>query len=189
VELGGCLFSVERWAGLHRHPPVGCWLEELRARLEAADRFADRAGALRWAELEVYRAGAGEAARGKNEVPEDAPVLVRARQAGGWLAYAWAQRKGEALALVPLTGDEARRTRFAVDAEARASVAFEAVPCEGGVELAIPVLLPAAEYRYLSAVGEMKGGPRRVRLDDGAVGAATALLRERLGIGVEARAS
>jgi hypothetical protein len=45
--------------------------------------------------------------------------------------------------------------------------------------------LPAAEYRWLSAVGEMKSDPRRVEVAEDELGKVGALLWERLGVRVE----
>ncbi len=189
--LGGRVIDVGRWAGLDRTPALEGWREELQARLEAAGRFADRAGALQWEELEVYAPGRGRepaAARWKAGAPGEEAALVRARQAGGWLAHGWARAGSGGMALVPLTGDEARRTALVVDAAAGAPARLPAARVEGGVEVALSEMLPGAEYRYLVGVGEVLARPRRVRLGERALGEAAAVLRERLGIVVEERA-
>ncbi|WP_437515163.1 hypothetical protein [Sorangium sp. So ce1099] len=187
-ERSGRVIDVARWAGLDRSAPHDRWLGKLAARLDAASRFEDRASALSWDDLGIYQPkgeDASRAARWKRGPLGGEPALVRARQTGGWSAYAWARASGDKRAFVPLTGDEARRTMFAVDAAAGLPVRFDVTRTDGGQEIALPVLLPAAEYRLLAAVGEMLDEPRRVRLDEGALEQAAVLLRERLGAAVE----
>jgi hypothetical protein len=182
ADLGGRELDVEQWAGLSRTPPFREWLEELDGRLEAATRFADRTGALRWDDEEAYAASGGRWVSG---APGAWSVLTRARQAGGWKAYAWGRAVGGKVARVPLTWDEARRTMIAVTAAA-GSVTVLGVVREGGrASIALPLALPAAEYRWLSAVGEMKSDPRRVEVAEDELGKVGALLWERLGVRVE----
>jgi hypothetical protein len=175
VELGGRELSLQRWAALDRTPPVGRWLEELAARLATAERFEDRAAARSWDDEEVFiTPGRWHAAP-----PGDWPVLVRARQSGGWKAYAWARLVDGKAARVPLTWDEARRTMLAVNTEAGRMALY--VERRGGMAtIALPVALPAAEYRWLAAMGEMRREPREVEVEDEVLEEVAAVLRERL---------
>lgn len=110
AALGGRDLDLARWTGLDRTPTVRAWLDELETRLVMAERFADRTGALRWDEPEVFivRRGWHSASLGSSA------MLVRARQMGGWKAYAWARLVDGKTERVPLSWDEARCTMLAV---------------------------------------------------------------------------
>jgi hypothetical protein len=176
TALRGREVNVARWAGLDRTPPVERWIEELNARISMSDRFAERALALSWDAQEVYGASGRWRA---TEVGEE-PVLLRAPQAGGWNAYAWARRADRTTVRVPLTRDEARRTTLAVDASAGEAVALAVARTGHQATIALPVVLPSAEYRWLSAMGEMTAEPRGVTVEGALLAEVGTVLRERL---------
>ncbi len=185
VEMGGRVLDVARWSGLEHVISRGRFLEDLEARIEAASRFADRASAFALEELQVFAPGIGQTnpeKAWKSAPLAEASALVRARQAGGWRAYAWARQVQDKREIVPLSGDEARRAMFAKADEVGAPFCLPTTRAGSIVELALPVLLPAAEYRWLAAMGEMQSEPRRVRLDEPTFQKARAMLAESLGV-------
>jgi hypothetical protein len=87
--------------------------------------------------------------------------------------------------MVPLSGDEARRAQFVWAAKANVPQRLSAIRAGSSMELGLPVMLPAAEYRWLAAMGEMLNAPRRVRFDETTFSAARVMLGERLGVVIE----
>ncbi len=185
-EMGGRVLDVARWSGLDRVATQEWFFAELEARIDSASRFADRASSLSWEGIEVFNPGQTTAGKTWMNAPLDREAtLVRARQTGGWRAYAYARKFGDKQEFVPLTSDEARRIQFVLAAKAGAPVRLSATRKDTMVEIALPVLLPLAEYRWLAAMGEMQNTPRQVRLDESIFQDARVMLADKLGVVVE----
>jgi hypothetical protein len=182
-EMGGRVLDVARWSGLDRVATQERFFAELEARIDSASRFADRASALSWEGIEVFHAGQTTAGKTWTNAPLDKEaMLVRARQTGGWRAYAYARKVGDKQEFVPLTGDEARRIQFVLAAKAGAPVRLSAKRQDTTVEIALPIMLPLAEYRWLAAMGEMQNATRLVRLDETIFQDARVMLEDKLGV-------
>ena len=74
---------------------------------------------------------------------------------------------------------------LAVDAVAKMAVTLPVGRKGTLATIGLPVVLPAAEYRWLSAVGEMKSEPRGVEVEEAVLGEVAAVLGERVGVRVE----
>lgn len=189
--LGGRLLSAEDWAGLSRAPHADpAWLESLAQRL-SGEGDSDGAGlTTRWDEPWLYDplAATNAAWRWRRTTTTETPGLVRARQAGGWFAYGWGVLRGASEVprpFVGLTRDEARRTELAVDRAVGARRSLMAELRDGLWWLALDVVVPAAEYRFLLAMAEEREEDRApVRLGFSTEGwtQAAAMLAERLGV-------
>jgi hypothetical protein len=185
-DMGGRVLDVARWSGLDRVATQEWFLAELDARMDSASRFADRASTLSWEGIEVFHPGQTTVGKTWANAPLDKEAtLVRARQTGGWRAYAYARKVGDKQDFVPLTADEARRIQFVLAAKAGAPVRLSATREDTMVEIALSVMLPLAEYRWLAAMGEMQNAPRRVRLDGSIFQDARVMLADKLGVIVE----
>lgn len=202
-SLGGRVLSAEEWAGLSRTPAAdGAWLEDLALRLDGEGALSKAGLATRWDEAFVYRTRRGEGGPlrwEKADVTESASLL-RARQAGGWFAYGWGSLRGPNEAphpFVELTRDEAGRTERALDRVAgvpralsfstEQGVAASADTREGLLWMTLDVGLPAAEYRFLLAIADVRdedGRPVRLGFSADGLARATGMLKERLGIEV-----
>lgn len=157
ARCGGRMLSIESWAGLDRTPPADAgWLallnERLRSPLERLGAQSDLA--ISPGALEHYVAG-------MRRWRQAGSRLVRVRQPMGWFAYAWLGPEGEAMVCrdaLMLSRDEARRTQFALDAEAGRPLRLQAGSTGAVVRLDIPGLLPFAEYRFLLGLAERTAG-------------------------------
>lgn len=184
-EMGGRVLDVARFCGLDHAPLPQAFLEELQERLESAGRYHDRTSALAWDDLEVFEPAPTSTKVWRNVPLGELSKVVRAKQAGPWFAYGWARQTNEKRSFVPLSPDEARRATLVARLRDGQPAILPSVRTAFGWYVHLPVLLPAAEYRWLAAMGEMLDAPRRVRLDETTYATACAMLKERLGVVVE----
>lgn len=192
--LEGRILSVERWTGLDRTPPAGeDWLSSLEERLSAQGHEHGAAGLVTWENLERYAPETKkpvQAFRWRKEGSLPKPSLVRARQPGGYRAYAWARPGAPDTpgTLLRLSPDEARRTMFSLDAREGAPFTLDVTRHPDGAELCLNGFLPQAEYRYLVGVSERIDAARlpfRYMLPKGLWQKASQRLKERLQVVIE----
>lgn len=189
--IGGRWMPAEEWAGLLRTPHAdAAWLEDLAQRLSSEGESSGAALTTRWDDTSVYDPAfdGDPARRWQRRATTETPGLVRAKQAGGWLAYGWGVLRGAnelPRPFVGLTRDEGRRTEYALDRAAGRPRSLVVEVDHGLWWVALDPLVPAAEYRFLLAMAEERredGWPVRLGFTGDAWGRARAMLEERLGI-------
>ena len=193
---GGRVLSAEDWAGLSRTPPAdAAWIDELQLRLGNEDPGAAGGLSTLWDEPSVYvpSAEGTTGPRWQRRTTTEAPSLLRARQPGSWWAYAFGQLHGPGKAprpFLPLSRDEARRTELALDRSAGVPRSLTPAQENGLWWVALDVLVPLAEYRYLLALAEARdeeGSPVKLGFETSAWERAAGMLAERLGLRTEHR--
>lgn len=192
-RVGGRVLDGARWAGDAPRADEA-WLAELDMRsgdlrLDGMDTPMWSSPSSEWQRYAPRAQVPEQHRRWRHVEKEEGTGLLRARQPGGYHAYAWAT-KGEsgALRLLPLRRDEARRTMFALDAASGAPVELVGRRQGDAVVLEVGVALPLAEYRYLLACGERlnwEGFPVRYRMTAADFAGAAAHLRQQLQVRLE----
>ncbi len=192
---GGRILSAEDWAGLSRTPPAdAAWLDELQLRLGNEDPGGVGGLSTLWDDPSVYVPPV-EGTTGprwqRRTTTTEAPSLLRARQPGSWWAYGFGQLPGPAKAprpFLPLSRDEARRTELSLDRSAGLPRSLTPAHDNGLWWVALDVLVPLAEYRYLLALAEARdeeGSPVKLGFETSAWERAERMLGERLGLRAE----
>ena len=177
ATLQGAQVEVSRWSGLDR------WSDRWERWLESLQELAEQATvdeqilSQNWTECELYR-GSG---RWRPRGPEPTVGLYRARQPGNYWAHAWGQVSDTERHLNGLTGDEATRTRWALDASLKSPGSIIGTKVDELIQVVLSGRVPSAEYRYLVAQGARQVEKLTLSLSVAAWAEAEPLLRARLG--------
>lgn len=151
-QLGGRLFDAAQWAGLDRAQPADQhWLDSVSARADGHGLRDPKPDA----EWECYLPALDRPTQRKRWRPEADGHLWRARDDTGVTSFAWCTGGSPARQrYVPLGADDAARTAFALDRRVGAALSFTVSAGANETAVRIDALLPRAEFRYLSTLGQ-----------------------------------
>lgn len=150
------VLSPQRWSGIDRAPKAdSAWLCSLDDELA----FCGRDSSVLNSDCDDWRAyiasdSTNESARWTKIKVDGQGRLWRAKHLRGYWVYVWTNQQhpthGKHL---PLTANDAHRTRFAIDRETGKSLTVEYQCQNDTIVIQLTTLLPYQEFRFLTTIG------------------------------------
>ena len=170
-EMGGMIITPEKWSGLEKRKPAGTsWIEYLNRRLEQSGKahgFVRTEFPESWRTYRPESQSDNHFKRWKKETGDGEEHLWKCRSVYGRWLYVWTEGMSpSASSQIQLTPDDAIRTMYSLDHVAKLPLRFDYEEGDQYTELAVNALIPLAEYRYLTTIGqrlETSGFPFRYR--------------------------
>ncbi|CAB1063565.1 hypothetical protein D1BOALGB6SA_8348 [Olavius sp. associated proteobacterium Delta 1] len=187
-EMAGKVLSPEQWAGLEKSEPAGAeWIKKLNQWLNQGGK---EPGFIRIEFPEAWRVYRPEqqkdsqSKRWKKQVGDGEDRLWRCRSVYGRWLYVWTDgREPDISSQIKLSADNALRTMYSLDCNSQLPLKFNFEESDHDVHMAVNAMVPIAEYRYLTTIGqrlESSGLPFQYRFQLDTWPAVKGMLSERL---------